>query len=175
MIRQAFFLVLYYAFLRNLPDGYDHPAFQWCNRLRTWACRRLFESCGPGVDVHRRAAFGLGKRIKVGAHANLGVNVYINGRGGVTIGENVLMGPDVIIYTGTHTLGDSETPVQRQQMRYAPVTIGDDVWLGARVVVLPGVTIGRGCVVGANSVVTRRLPPYAVAFGVPAQVLRKRR
>lgn len=168
------FFVLYYALFKYLPEGYDHPAFRFGNRLRSWACSHLFAECGTGVNVHRGASFGSGRNVRAGNHANLGLNVLINGRGGVFLGEHVLMGPDIIIYTGTHTFADPNTPIQRQPMQYAPVKIGRDVWLGARVIVLPGVTVGDGCVVGANSVVTNDLPPYTIAAGSPARVIKQR-
>jgi maltose O-acetyltransferase len=173
-LRQIILLAIYYGLLRNLPEGYDHPMFSIFNRARSGVCCRLFESSGVGVNVHRGARFGTGRNIKVGNYTNLGENVRLNGRGGIKLGDHVLMGPDVIIYTGTHTYDDISVPLQRQAMRYALVTIGDDVWLGARVIILPGVTIGKGCIVGANAVVTRDLPPYTIAVGIPARVIKYR-
>lgn len=174
MFRRLFFLILYYGIFQILPDGYDHEAFDFCNGLRTWACKRLFEHCGKHVNVHRRAKFGLGNKIRVGDYSNLGVNVYINGRGGVTIGSHVLMGPDVIIYSGTHTFEYIDVPIQWQPMEYKSVCIEDGVWIGARTIVLPGVTIGKGSIIGANSTVTTDVPPNVVAAGSPARVVKPR-
>lgn len=173
-LARLLYLGLYYGFLFHLPEGYDHPVFRPCNRARSWVCRRLFAECGVGLNVHRGAHFGSGRNVKVGDYANLGESLRLNGRGGVTLGDHVLMGPDVIIYSGTHTFSRTDIPIQRQPMRYAPVVIGNDVWLGARVIVLPGVTIGDGCVIGANSVVTGDLPPNAIAAGAPARVIDRR-
>ena len=174
-LKKFFFLILYYGLFRNLPDIYDHPAFTIFNNLRSWSARGLFKKCGSHVNVHQGARFGLGNEIFVGENSNLGVNVYINGRGGVKIGCNVLMGPDVIIYTGTHTFDDLETPIHLQPMIYKPVFIEDDVWIGARTVIMPGITIGKGSVIGANSTVTKDIPPYVVAVGSPARIIRERR
>lgn len=142
--------------------------------MRSWVCSRLFESAGPGLNVHHGAAFGLGRNIRVGDETNIGIDAYINGRGGVILGDNVLMGPEVMIYTGTHTFSHPVMPIRRQPMRYAPVTIGNDVWLGARSIILPGITIDDGCIVGANSVVTKDLPPRSIAVGSPARVIGNR-
>ena len=98
----------------------------------------------------------------------------------VTIGDDVNCGPNVTIVTPVHPL----LPGERRQMLgpdgqpahlcYArPVTIGNDVWLGANVVVTGGVTIGDGCVIGAGSVVTRDIPPFSLAAGVPCRVIRQ--
>lgn len=86
----------------------------------------------------------------------------------VTIGDGVLIGPNVTIITERH---DIEIQSRRDGIVYAqPVTIGDDCWIATGATILPGVTIGNGCVIGAGSVVTRDIPPYSVAWGVPARV-----
>ncbi len=174
MLQRLVFLLLYYGVLRGLPDGYDHHAFAVCNRLRGWACRHLFRQCGHAVNIHQGARFGTGRCITMGDYANLGVNIYINGRGGVSIGAHVLMGPDIIIYTGTHTFKDPHQPIQLQPMIFKPVVIEDDVWIGARTVVLPGITLGHGSIIGANSTVTHDIPPNVVAGGSPARIIRPR-
>ena len=84
------------------------------------------------------------------------------------------MGPDVILLTGKHSFHTIDIPILMQPTTYESINIGSDVWLGARVIVLPGVKIGDGCVIGANSVVTKDIPPYHVAAGSPARVIRKR-
>lgn len=175
MIKQIILLFIYYVILKDLPEGYDHPRFGLFNRMRTYVCRGLFAQCGQNVNVHQGAVFGTGRNLRVGNESNLGVNARINGRGGVSLGEHVLMGPDIIIYSGTHTFSDISVPIQKQEMRYAPVIVGNDVWLGARVIIMPGVTIGDGCIVGANSVVTKDLPPYSICAGTPARVIKYRK
>lgn len=89
----------------------------------------------------------------------------------VNIGKRVLLGPGVSIYTATH-----ETDVQsrRDALEYAKgVTIKDDCWIGGNTTIMPGVTIGRGCTIGAGSVVTRDIPDFSVAIGSPARVVKK--
>lgn len=89
----------------------------------------------------------------------------------VRIGKRVHFGPDVMILTGTHTIGSAEE--RCGDYRFAPVTIGDGTWLGARVVVLPGVTIGPGCVVGTGAVVTRDMPANTLISGNPARPVQR--
>jgi acetyltransferase-like isoleucine patch superfamily enzyme len=100
--------------------------------------------------------------------------VHIAAAGKMEIGRHVLMGSRVFITDHDHVFDDPQIAVSEQALVVAPVHIGDFVWLGENVVVLKGVTIGHHAVVGANSVVTRDVPPFAVAAGVPARVIRQR-
>lgn len=110
-----------------------------------------------------------------GYNIKLGENVYINFNcnfiddGKITIGKNVLFAPAVTIATVGHPLD----PKMREYMYTAPVTIGDDVWIGAGAVICPGVTIGSGSVIGAGSVVTTDIPENSLAVGNPCRVLRE--
>lgn len=86
-----------------------------------------------------------------------------------------MMGPNVIIYTQNHRTDRTDIPMREQGMcEIKPVTIEDDVWLGARVCILPGVTIGKGSIIGACAVVSKSIPPYSLAVGNPAKVVKTR-
>ncbi len=111
-----------------------------------------------------------------GYNINCGDNVYFNVNcvildcAPINIGSNVMLAPNVQIYTATHPL-DAET---RKTLHFAEgVTIGDDCWIGGNSVICPGVTIGKGCVIGAGSVVTKDIPDNSLAVGNPAKVIRK--
>jgi acetyltransferase-like isoleucine patch superfamily enzyme len=99
--------------------------------------------------------------------------------GDVRIGRYCIFSYNIYISSGTHLFDEHPTWLMKDQDREAgrpgqPVAIEDDCWLGINVVVMPGVTIGKGCVIGANAVVTKSLAPYSVAVGVPARVIRRR-
>lgn len=127
---------------------------------------------GKNVNVERNAYFT--PDLKVGDNSGLGINCEIYGP--VTIGNDVLMGPEVVIYTRGHEHGRTDIPIGQQgSSEIKPVTIGNDVWIGRRVMIMPGVNIGDGCVIGAGAVVTKDIPPYSVAGGVPARVLKSRK
>jgi long-chain acyl-CoA synthetase len=90
-------------------------------------------------------------------------------------GDNVMMGPEVVVYTSGHCFDRTDIPMAEQgSTSPRAVTIGNDVWLGRRVIIMPGVTIGDGCVIGAGAVVTKDIPAYSVAGGVPAKVIKSR-
>ncbi|NVO27993.1 acyltransferase [Donghicola sp. C2-DW-16] len=89
------------------------------------------------------------------------------------MGDHVLMGPGVLVTAANYRFNDGQ-PVTEQAMDEGDVIIGNDVWLGARAMVMPGVTIGDGAIIGAGSVVTRDIPPMTIAAGVPAKVISQR-
>ena len=93
--------------------------------------------------------------------------------GKITIGDRVLFGPNVHLYTPTHPLDPAERNGLEGPEMTKPITIGDDVWLAGGVIVLPGVIIGDGSTVGAGSVVTHDVEPYTVVAGNPARVIRR--
>jgi serine acetyltransferase len=118
-----------------------------------------------------------GARIDVGAATTIqdGCRVY----GDVSIGQRCIFAPNAFVSSGTHVFDAfPHRPIQEQEtlapVTQRPIRIHADCWFGINVVITPGVTVGRGCVVGANSVVTGDLPPYHVAAGNPARVVRKR-
>jgi maltose O-acetyltransferase len=164
--------VAYYAFAWRLP-GQPFPAYQLFYALRRLLIKAMAQECGKQVIVKQRCYVGTGSTLRVGNNAQLGQNARIDQE--VTIGDNVVMGPDVVIMTNAHRFDEPGTPIRLQGAQSTrPVSLGNDVWLGTRVIILPGVCVGDGAVVGAGSVVTRDVPAYAVVAGVPARVLRWR-
>lgn len=102
---------------------------------------------------------------------NVSVNCYLD----VEIGDRVLVADNVYISDFDHNFADLNVPIKDQGIEKARVRIGRDVWLGTKATVAKGVAIGEGTVVGANAVVTKDLPAYTVAVGVPARVIKERR
>lgn len=169
---KAPYLFVYYAFAQHFPTQ-PMPGWKFGYAFRRFLVKRLFRSCGKDVIVKQHAHFGLGATLRVGDRAQIGMNSRIDRD--VTIGDDVVMGPDVVIMTASHAFEDPTVPVNQQgAAERKPVCIGRDVWIGTRVIILPGVEIGEGCVIGAGSVVTRSIPAFSVAAGNPARVVRKR-
>lgn len=167
-----FWLFLYYAFAQHFPTQ-PMPGWRFGYAWRRFLVRRIFRTCGKGVIVKQHAYFGEGSTLQVGDRAQIGMNSRIDRD--VTIGDDVVMGPDVVIMSSSHAFEDPTTAINRQGADVRrPVRIGRDVWIGTRVVILPGVEIGDGAVIGAGSIVTKNIPPYSVAVGNPARVVRQR-
>lgn len=113
-------------------------------------------------------------RISIGAGCLLNLNVMVAAVDEVSLGDHCMLANGCLITDGNHRFDDPDVPVPWQGFTSkGPVTIGDNVWLGANVVVTSGVTIGRRAVIGANSVVIDDVAPFAIAAGAPARVLKQ--
>jgi acetyltransferase-like isoleucine patch superfamily enzyme len=116
----------------------------------------------------------MGEGLRIGNNSNIGCYAYIGCSGHVTIGDNVMMGPNVSIFAENHNFNDLDRPMQQQGVTRKPISIEDDCWIASGTTVLAGVTIGRGSVIAASSVVTQDIPPFSVAAGAPARIIRSR-
>lgn len=129
---------------------------------------------GAGVVIQRRASLYTqpGSRLDIGDGCRIGTDVIISVGASVRLGREVLFAPRCFVSDHNHEFSDRSTPVMRQGMAPpAAVDIGDGTWLGVNVCILRGVTLGRNCVVAANSVVTRSFPDGSVVGGSPARLL----
>lgn len=134
----------------------------------------LGERCviAPGAVVQGNVQFG--DDCSVQAYAIVvGYGTPGDPAGAIRIGDGVRIAPHAMLIAANHRF-DPGTPIHRQGMDWAPITVGDDVWIAGRVTVTAGVRIGAGSVLAAGAVVTRDVPPGSVAAGVPAQVIRRR-
>jgi len=113
--------------------------------------------------------------VSIGRRSSLNQGVIIDGFGGVTIGNGVRIAAYAVINTADHDFSDAGRMICDQGFRVAPVVIEDDVWIGTGAVIGKGVRVGQGSVIGAGAVVTKDIPPYSVAVGVPCRVIRNRR
>ena len=113
--------------------------------------------------------------VRVGNKVNVGAGSFIYGYGDIEIGNYCLLANQVELITGDHRNDNLDKPMRFQGRAANRITLKEDVWVGVRAVILGGVTIGRGAIIGAGAVVTRDIPEYAVAVGVPARVVRSRR
>ncbi|OED30424.1 acetyltransferase [Methanosphaera sp. WGK6] len=133
--------------------------------------KEILGSVGENVWIANTFNFDNGKNIHIKDNFTGNFNLTILDIREVYIGNNVMIGPNTLITTVGHPLNPQG---RRDHLAMAePVTIGDDVWLGGNVTVLPGVTIGNNVVVGAGAVVTRDIPDNSLAVGVPAKVIRE--
>ncbi len=166
------YLLLYYTIARRLPD-IPMPGARVGQFIRVWLARRIFKKCGENVRVHAGADFGTGIGIELGRNSAIAKDCWI--ANDTMIGSNVMMAPAVTILSSSHEFKDTTRPMIEQGTRMRQsVTIGNDVWIGTHVIILPGVHVGNHTIVGAGSVVTKDIPDYAIVAGNPAKVLKSR-
>ncbi|MBR3884167.1 MAG: sugar O-acetyltransferase [Bacteroidaceae bacterium] len=132
--------------------------------------RKLFGKTKENFCIEPIFFCDYGYNIEIGENFYMNVNCVILDGAKVTFGDNVFVAPGCGFYTAGHPIGAT---LRNKGLEYAkPITIGNNVWIGAQVCVLPGVTIGDNCVIGAGSVVTKDIPSNVVAVGNPCHVIR---
>ncbi len=165
-------VVGYLAFARHLPWS-PRPGGRQARRLRALLAARMLDACGEDVNVEHGAWFGSGRGISLGDRSDIGMDALVIGP--LRIGADVMIGPRCVFLASSHETADVTRPMNTQG--FGPdreIVIEDDVFIGAGTTVLAGRRIGRGAIVGAGSVVTRDIPPWSVAVGNPARVVRSR-
>lgn len=171
-MKRKIVLAIYYLLLRHLPRT-DFFSIKWVRKLRSNVGYCLFDHYGGG-NIEKEAYFGDGRGLYMGTGSGLGVNCQIQRP--CHIGDYVLMGPDVVIFTMNHKADRTDIPIGAQGMTgKRKVTIGNDVWIGQRAMIMPGVTVGDGSIIAAGAVVTKDVPPYSIVGGIPARVLKTRK
>ena len=130
---------------------------------------------GSGCSIQDACIVAANKgRISIGDNCWLGPFCLVYGNGDVTIGNNVLIAAHSCINTVSHHASRCDIPISDQGIYCDPVIIEDDVWIGMHATVLQGVVIGRGSIISAGAVVTRDIPPWSIAVGAPARVIKRR-
>jgi maltose O-acetyltransferase len=142
--------------------------------LRTLACKLVFKRLGGFAWIQPRVMFVHTDRLCVGEKFGVNSGTYINAIGGITIGNHVLIGSNVTISSGRHPIDGEFPPVFARPAEPLAIAIEDDVWIGAGAVIMPGITLAKGTVVGANAVVTKSTEAYSVMVGAPARKIRSR-
>ncbi|MEU9009416.1 acyltransferase [Streptomyces sp. NPDC048479] len=141
-------------------------------RLRGWCAQKICEDVQLPVTIN--PGVWLPRTLRMGPYAGIGQGTIFLGLGTVSLGPHVTMGPECLFITGDHPVPRAGGNFRDHASVHRDIVVEEDVFLGARVTILPGVTIGRGAAVGAGSVVTKDVPPEAVVAGNPARVIRAR-
>jgi len=173
-LQKHFFIFLYYGFARHLPISYSiYGGWLW-KKVRRYCARKLLRKCGRETNIEHGAYFSFGNNVSLGDYSDLGIRCQIWGE--VQIGNDSFMGPDVFMIVGNHGFDDPLLPMRLQKSPPGKrIVVGNDVWIGARAIILDGVEIGDHAVIGAGAVVTKNVPPWGIAVGNPAQVKKYRR
>lgn len=139
-------------------------------RLRGWFYRHVMKiEMEPGVHILSGLWLDCRGHCKIGCNSVINQNCRLDNRGGLEIGANVSISPEVHIITADHDLSSPEFAGRER-----PVRIGDHVFIGSRAIILPGITLGEGCGVAAGSVVVKDVEPGTIVAGVPARVIGRR-
>lgn len=166
-------LLVYYAILSLLPSARLTSLF---SKIRVWYFQNVFKIMDIGGNpamIGRNVYIANAKRIKFGTGCRINENVYIES---ATIGNDVLIAPNVKILSREHEHEDVDIPISMQGYKEEkPITIANNVWIGRNAIILAGVKIGTGVIVGAGAVVTKDIEDYAVVGGVPATFIKSRK
>lgn len=141
--------------------------------LRRILAKKIFRYCGDGVIFHHNVLFSKGSNISVGEYSLINRYTMLDDRADLTIGSFVMVAAGVTIETHTHPFDDFSLPIAYGGRSGLPVTVGDNTVLGYNSVLMAGVQVGYRCIIGANSVVTKDVPDYTVAGGVPAKPIKQ--
>ena len=160
-----------YFFAKRFPLSYSKINFG-ARGFRKLCGKLMLDHCGKNVNIEQGAQFS--SATSLGDNSGIGYNCILSPK--VTIGNDVMMGPYCMIYTANHGFDDLSVPMWKQKHKsFEPVVIGNDVWIGGRVTILPGVHVGDGAIIGAGAVVTHDVPSYAIVGGNPAKIIKYRK
>ena len=171
------FIILYYGFAIYLPKSNRPVLGKYAKWLRACCARHMFAECkGKDINLEQGAYIGNGKNFHVLGDAAIGKDFVCHNRI-VTIHGNVMMGEDVLFQGGGHRFDNPDVPMGAQgELLDTELEICEDVWIGARVIILPGCKrIGAHSIIGAGAVVTHDVPDYAIVGGNPAKIIRMRK
>lgn len=139
-------------------------------KLRGLLARMAFQKCGHNLQMARNVYIAFPDRLNIGRDVYLANGAWIQAGGGITLEDEVLIGPYVVLIAGDHGYDNGSYRFAMGQR--APIHLKRGCWIGAHASVLKGVTIGEGALLAANAVANRDLPDYSISGGVPAKVLR---
>ena len=141
-------------------------------KIRYFFLKRIAKNVGKNVNIEQHVVFG--EEFEIGDNSTVGFRSDIYGP--VKIGKDVMIGPEVAIYTHNHKHDEIDIPMIKQgYTENKPVYIEDNVWIGRRVLIMPGVCIGTGSIVAAGAVVTKNVEPYSIVGGNPAKIIKYRK
>ena len=126
------------------------------------------------LRLNKNCTFTVKRNVSVGDNVFINSQCYFEAMAPIVIGNNVLLGYGTALLTTNHNFKKPKLLIREQGIASKAITIQDDVWIGARATILPGVTIGQGSVIAAGAVVTKNVEPYSIVGGIPARFIKKR-
>lgn len=171
-MKPIFFIAVgVYQLAKYLPPSFSRVQIGQ-KYIRRWCASRIMSSVGSNINIERGAIFS--RACSLGDNSGIGINCVVYGE--CHFGNNVMMGPNCSFYTVNHCCDRVDIPMNLQgETAEKPIFVGDDVWIGANSIILPGVHIGNHSVIGAGSVVTKDVQDFSVVAGNPAVLKKKRK
>lgn len=169
MINRKIIKATYLLTINKIPHSHNSKITLIKNKILKY----LFKEISISSNIRPNIKFVNGNNISIGNNSGIGENSFIQDIGQVKIGDNVLMGPDIMIFTANHSIEKSKL-INEQGYIVKDVKIENDVWIGARSIILPGVTVGQGSIIAAGSIVTKDIDEYSIVGGNPARFIKKR-
>lgn len=143
--------------------------------IRRLVYRHLYKKIGKSSLIYAGVYLTHTYGIEAGDNLSINTGALLDGRGGIALGDSVMIGPNTVIVSSTHQFDKIDVPMNSLDHIMQPVTIGDDVWIGANTFIKGGVKVGRGSVIAAGSVITKDVPEYKVVAGQPARIVQDRK
>lgn len=142
--------------------------------LRYCFAKRLFKAVGRNVSIHRDVYIFRPDKLEIGDNVSIHPMSYIDANGGINIGNDVSIAHAVTIMSTTHNYADDKIPIKDQGITPGKVIISNNVWIGAKAVILKGVKIGSGSIIGASAVVNKDIDSNSIAVDIPAKIVKSR-
>lgn len=162
------------AMILFLLGAIKYLPFHTIMRIRNICYRVVLKKMGNGTNICDAVTITNPSNVSIGERCSVHEYSYFGGEGEIVIGNYVAIANNCTIISESHNFSDKKIPIKMQGLSPQPVTIGDDVWIGSKATILGNVKIGNGAIIGAGSVVTKDIPEYAIAVGVPCEVIRYR-
>jgi len=165
------YLIIYYIFIKQLPSSF-YPLGGCFNYIRIIILKKVIRDFGIKNKIQKGVYFGNGQDISIGSNCQINENVKLDN---VVIGNYVMIAPGVTILGKMHNFSSIETPMILQgEKKVLPTIIEDDTWIGTNAIIMPGITISKGSIIGAGSVVTKNTNQFGIYAGVPAKLIKYR-
>ncbi|MEP0828057.1 MAG: acyltransferase [bacterium] len=177
-------IINFFSTLRKFKRDLEGRRFLYTQAILAWIpsfigytirgrfYRKWIKSVGPNTLFLERLYIRNPQLMTIGSNCSMGIDCAIQAAGGLTIGNYVILGPGVKIWTSNHIYADPNVPIYNQGSEFKPVVIEDDTWIGANAFIMPGTHLGKGCVVAAGAIVSgRRYKDFSILAGNPARVI----
>ena len=165
-------LFLYYTIGFLVPD-LAFPGGRFFNALRCLLLKAILVHFGNNNEVDSHVYIGDGSDVQIGNRCQINHNSSLTN---VKIGNFVMIGPEVVFLSQMHRTDSIQIPmIEQGKLNFKQTIVEEDVWIGQRAIIMPGINIGKGSIIGAAAVVTKDVPPYAVVGGIPARIIKRRK